>query len=484
MRKVSANLLRLLTLAVLARQLSAEAFGIVAIANIALQFIILFNNQAGPTAYIIYDRSEHWRRTATSVFWLNCLILTVQVSIGVLVIPIASGFFARPDLPWVMYAMLGIFAVRQLSSASDAILKHEMRFSDIAIRDSILDVVSSVTGICLALSGFGVWSLILPSVVSDALRLIATLYLTEWKPELRLYIEQWKPIWNFSYPLMGTNLLQLFLRDGDTLVIGKVLGMASLGVYNLAWQLSNVVGRNVTAVVTDVAVASLSRVREKPEQLVSQYLRVTKILSSTVAPLMCGLFVLAPEVVLVIYGPKWIGIVSLLRILCIGALVRTVTAPIGAMINATGKTRVGFWICLSSLPFYGLAIGIGIQFGLTGVACGVTIARTLIAIASTIVVNRLAHVPQKRVLFAFLRPMVASLVMSVSVFGGTFFCSELGIHPIARLIIGIIAGVVVFVSYLRWLDRPLYFDIADFVGSISPRLGRIVGSTSVGPSAG
>lgn len=473
-RKLFVNLLRLGTVAVLARYLEPAEFGLVALANVILQFIVFIQEGAGPANYVIYDREVGWESRANSAFWLNCTISLFQFVVFALAIPIVTRIYAIPDLPILLAVLLIVFFTAQFGHIPTAVVKKSLNYRPLVLRDVVIDVISSTLSILMAVMHQGVWSLVIPQLIAEVVRLIATLYVSKWTPNLKLGMQNWPVIWRYSAPMIGSNLLLFIIRDGDTLLVGKVLGSSSLGFYNVAWQLSNLVGRNVSAVVFDLGLSALATMKSNLASLQNAFMRLQRFLATITMPLLLGMFVVSDDLVLLIYGPSWNPVVLLLRIFIVFTTIRTVTATVSIVFNVTGRTEIGFKYNLAFVPFYLVAILVGSNWGLVGVALAVTIVRVIGALLAYVIAGRLLELTAYQALKPMIPVTVLATLMALGVWFTKILLNSLEMPLAARLIICILEGGVLYLIGLFFFERKAFSEfvkiVTVFLPSLSPKL--------------
>ncbi len=324
LRRVAANLVRLAAVAVLARHLSPAEFGVVALAQVVLQFITLVG-EGGIGTYVIYDAEVGREERAHAAFWLNLVLTVLQAALCLALLPLVGPLFDSAQVTGILAALVAVFFVRQLAIVPEALLQRDLRHPVLARRDIVVDLASAALSVVLVLAGAGVWSLVVPALVLEPLRLLVAVVTAQWRPRRPFHTAQWRRILRYTAPLMGSNVLIPVTNDGDTLLVGRLLGATTVGFYNVAWQLSNLVGRNVTTVVSSVTMPALALLRDDRDRLRAAYLRMVGFLSVVCLPLLVGMAVLAGDLVPTLYGPRWQPAVTLLRIFVVFTLVRSLT---------------------------------------------------------------------------------------------------------------------------------------------------------------
>jgi len=127
-----------------------------------------------------------------------------------------------------------------------------MRFRLLSILDATQTVAQALTMLALAWLGFGFWTLVLGNIVGAAT--LAVLQIS-WSP----YRFAWprfsalKHALTFSRHIMVSGLSWYGFTNADFLVAGRVLGQAALGAYTLAWTLATIPLEKITSIVSNVS---------------------------------------------------------------------------------------------------------------------------------------------------------------------------------------------------------------------------------------
>ena len=458
-RRLSANVIRLVAVAILARQLAPAEFGLAALAGVLVQFVTLVG-EGGTGTYVIYDRAEGRGRRVQAAFWLNLAISMLQCGLCLAAIPFATRLFPHPQLGAVLAALVAVFFVRQLAVVPDALVQRDLRHPLLAKRDMVLDLAGAALSVLLAVQGAGVWSLVVPSLALQPVSLVVALRAARWRPALPMETGQWRRVLRYTAPLMGSRVLSLVTNDGDTLLVGRLLGTTVLGFYSMAWQLANLVGRNITAVVWSVTMPALARVRDDAERLRSAYLRMIGFLGIVCLPLLAGMAALAEELVRAVYGEGWEPAVTLLRIFVLFTLVRSLTSPSSMVYNVMGRPDIGFKFTLAFTPVYVAAILVGSRWGAAGIAGAVSMVRTGGALVDLHLAARLIDLPLRRVAAVLQGAAGLSVLLAALAWATAGLLGAAGVGPFLRLIAATAVGGGAYVAGLV-VRRPAgYEDVA------------------------
>lgn len=361
------------------------------------------------------------------------------------------------------------FPFDAISRVPDALFKKELDFKALEIRDSAIQFSVAILGITMALTGFGVWSLVVPSILSSPIRSIIIFRLSSWRPKLSLGISHWKTIFKYSRNIIGDTLTSFILNQGDTLLIGKLLGPTLLGIYNIAWRSSNLITRSLFQVSNKLTLPALAKSSTDILRLTKSFKKILRVSGVASFPPLVGLIVVADVFIIVVYGEKWIDAILPLRILLIYAMRFSVSTPIGAVFKAIGKPQIGFKIGLAVVPFYLFGIYLGSDYGIIGVAAGVTIVRTLSGILSFFIVGKVLDETFLSVIMPLFKPLLLSFCL-----GFLLVLVRLSLHfigldnPVSVLTISIFSGIFLSWLLLRNVFSSLSHEIIGYLAHILP----------------
>lgn len=469
-RMVFTNIINLGVMAVLARQLLPSDFGLVTLAQVLLRFLAVIGS-SGVGEYIIYDRAEGREERAHAAFWLNSAVSLVVVVIGLALIPVLTRFYVEPGLAPLLILMFIRYPLDQAANVPDALVKKSLDYKKLVIRDTILEIITSLAMVAMALTGFGVMSLVVPGLAAAPLRFILVIWMARWHPKLPLRLKEWNKIFKYSINVIGTSLATTIAAEGDTLIIGKSLGSAQLGYYNLSWQSANLVSRTITGMVGKVTMPALSAVADDRERLRKAFNRMLMVMGTVSFPLLIGQLVVADLFIITIYGSQWIESILPLQILLIYAIRQSVGSPASVIYNVVGRPEIGLKFNLGFIPFYILSIVIGSLYGIIGVALGVTIARTLGGFVAFWIAARLVKESLYELLKQFALPFSASLIMGLLVWGARILVEQFISSEILVLILLIAFGGIIYLLLLITLYKKLMKELLVLIDTISKPFG-------------
>lgn len=473
-RMLVTNLFNIVVIAILARQLSPAEFGLVALANVVIQFLRVLTSQ-GTNQFVIFDNEAGRELRVQAAFWIDVFLALCCAAIGIVLLQFLPRFFDEPQLGEILLVLLLQFPIDSLSKIPDALLKKSLDFKKLEIRDTLLRFFTGILSIIMAFTGWGVWSLIIPALIASPIKAFIVYRLVEWRPKLNFQFHLWPRVFSYSASVIGSSLTTFIISQGDTLLIGKLMGTQALGIYNLAWQAANLVCKTIVNLAQRLTLPALSKISGDTEKLQRAMGKILRLLSIISFPLLIGLFIVADDFILVVYGEQWEEAILPLRIMLIYAIRYSVGSPTGSIFRVVGRPDIGFKIGLVTVPFYLGAIWYGSQFGIVGVAAGVTVVRTLSGLISFQIAAKCIQQSFLDFMKNFYKPILAALIMGLGVwaFKQILDASELK-NTVISLLSLITLGGAIFLILLRTKFNALSRELADISGRILGKQNNIV----------
>lgn len=155
-RKFLTRIINLAAIYILARELSPHDFGLVALATVALRLITSGTSQT-TSVFVIFDNSSDWKRKVNTAFWLNVILLNFLLLILIIVLPYIVKFYkGELLLKRITLLFFVAFVFSELRSIPDALLKKQLLYHKLVLKDTTMDVLSAILSITMAVSGFGI----------------------------------------------------------------------------------------------------------------------------------------------------------------------------------------------------------------------------------------------------------------------------------------------------------------------------------------
>lgn len=404
---------QLLQVAILARFLGKKDFGLMAMAVFVIGISQIFIGM-GMSNSIIHKQNVNKYQLST-LFWLNIFIGFAIFGILFVLAPAIADFYETPELTGVLRWIALTFVIIPFGQQFETLLRKELRFKELSIRDIIGKLVGLVIAFVLANYKFGVYSLVYSNLATAFIStiLLVCYGLGNYKPMLIFSGRSLKGKGFFSFGLfqMGEQIVNYFNSQFDTLLIGKLLGMEALGIYNIAKTLAFKPYQIINPIITKVAFPLFAKVQHDVQKLRDTYLKMIRILTTVNGPIYAIVIVLAKPLIYIFFGKNWSAAIPFLQILSVSALCNSIGNPIGALQLARGRADLGFYWNLGLFLLLPVSIWMGSKYELTGVAYMLALTKIIIIIpAWRLFIFPLCKASLRDYLLSIIKPSILALV--------------------------------------------------------------------------
>ncbi|WP_369052476.1 MOP flippase family protein [Kineococcus terrestris] len=447
--RTGAQALQFLAGLVLARLLAPEDFGLLASVYVVTGFTVLLFDMGLGAALV------HQRRLTQSdldtAFWLNALGGLVFVGILAALGPLVADFYGDPRLTYIT-PLAGLGFALALNVCHSALLQREMEFKKIASVELVCAVLGNASTIAAAVGGLGALSLVVgPSVQAVAMTVLMW-SVVRWRPRGFVRRESVRRLWSFSGGMLGFSVVNYVGRNSDNLLIGRVLGAAPLGLYNRAYTLMLLPLQQVSQVLGRVMFPALASLRDDPERLRRAYRRTIVVMTAVTMPVLVGMAATADGLVPILWGDQWLDTVPMLQVLCLAGLPQCLSSSEGWLYQSQGRTGTMFKVGVVSTVLTVVAIVVGLQWGVLGVAVAVFAKMWLWQPIGFRIACGLIDLPARRVFADIARPLLVSVAM-----GGAVWALPL-LLPAPRdavwvVLAQVVLGAVLYTALLALVDR-------------------------------
>lgn len=411
--KYSGIIISIVIGAVLARLLTPEEFGIVALVTVFVSFFNLLSDFGlGPAVVQNQSLDEN---DIESIFLFSIILAFTLSVIFFLGAPLIARFYNEPVLVNVSrYLSLSIL-LQSLQIVPRALFQKNLKFKQIGLITVSVQLFSGMIAIFLALKGFSYYALVFQSVLSGGITLIIYYFFRPIKLTKNIGFESLKKILRFSSFQFLFNFINYFSRNADSILIGKYLGTAPLGFYDKSYRLMLMPVQNLTHVITPVLMPVLSRFENDKNYIFNSYLKIVRLLAVLGFPLSVFLYFTANEIILILFGPQWIQSVPVFKILALSVGIQIILSSCGSIFQTVNRTDLLFISGLLSaiLMLGGIGYGIFIGKDLESIGYGLFFAFLINFIQSYFILIKNAL---KSSLFTFYRVLLYPFLIALVLF--------------------------------------------------------------------
>jgi len=451
----SANIFRqvqqIVALIIYTHFLSPSEFGTFSIVLIFALFAGLFSN-FGTSSAIIHFRDTS-REFLSTIFIFNIFLgSSIAIILFFLSNPIAS-FFNDNQVELLLKIISINFILQSFFLVHKALLEMNMEFKIVSIIETVSIFIASIVGILAVwFFDFGVYGLVIQSVLNTIMLLVLFLSFSNWKATLFFDFTTIKKVLNYTVSLTSFNILNYFTNNIDQFLVGKFLASSSLGIYNLAIKIVIFPTVNIASIIVRVLFPVLSNYKSNLEVFKIIYLQIVFNIALITFPLMIGLMSLTDIFVETIFNEQWYLLKDILFLLAPAGLINTIVTTTGVIYTSNGNTKL--LLKLGILNFFVLSVAflIGIQYGIIGVAQAFLIVTILLMVIHLYFAWKEIELSLIDGFKKLIPVLVLSTIMGLVV--NTLYSHELINFKsnVVNLLLYIFTGVLVYLSLIK-----LYF---------------------------
>ncbi len=322
----------------------------------------------------------------SGIVWGLILFLIMSLAIG----PFAAYFYEEPLLVKLIPALSIGILLKPFTTIHMVILTRQMNFKKIAKAFNTASLIAGIIAISAAYLDFGVWALVLNSVLAAGLTLPLLLRATKWVPALEWNKTYFKEIFGFGAYSSGTRIFSTITYNIDNLMIGKMMGASFLGAYTLAFSLTENLRQMISSVLNKVMYPVFGKNQDDTLKLKNYFLKIVNLNALVIYPLMAFFMLFAKEIVLTLFGEKWEMAILPLQILSAAMMIHLLVNSFASIIRGLGKPKLEMKIIMGLNIFIllpGLYLGIK-YFGLLGATGAVVIHKIGLVISAIVVLNK------------------------------------------------------------------------------------------------
>lgn len=367
-----AKVVTLAGLVVLARLLAPAEFGLLAFAMTYIVYAETIGDLGSGSALIYWpDRRED---AAQVTFIVNLIAGTAWCIFTFAIAPFVADFFNSPNGTAIVQALALGFIIKYLGNTHDALSQRDLRFRGRLLPELGLALVKAALSIALAYAGFGAWSLVWGHLAGLAVSTAFFWVIEPWRPSLRVPRDLFRPMLRYGRGIIAVNVLSAIIHHADLAIVGRYLGVATLGLYQMATKIPEATITIVVRIVGTVLFPTFARIAAAGAGIEQAYLVASRYMAAVTFPMVVGLYVLAPQMVLVALGPQWAAAAPIVRALAILVGIRAIATPLGDAMKGLGQARQLAQLEAIRAAITVPALFVGVRWNGVGVAAASAIA--------------------------------------------------------------------------------------------------------------
>lgn len=454
------NMVRLI---ILARLLLPNDFGLIGMALLTMSVLDAFS-QTGFQQALIQKKDDirPYLDTAWTVLILRGVFLCLFLYF---LAPYAAAFFRTPGVVNIIRLVGLAILLQSFSNIGVINFPKELEFNKQFLYESSALIVDFTVAVTIALIYKNVWALLLGYLAGNLTRTVMSYLLHPYRPRFVFDFQKAKKLFGFGKWVVSSNILIFFITQGNDILIGRLLGVYSLGLYQMANRISNLPATEVTHVISQVTFPTYSKLQDDPRRLKDFYLKVIRLISFITFPMAGMIFILAPDFISLFLGKSWMPMVTPVRILSVFGASRALGSSIGPILYGTGRPNIQAKLsCIQLLFMASLVYPFIARWGIVGASYAILLPNLLALIMIISESKKIVCFRYKEILKIALVPAAAILAVSGIVFflKWRYLPHETGIAVfLVWAACGILSYLVFVYLWDRWTGHELLSNLKE-----------------------
>jgi O-antigen/teichoic acid export membrane protein len=437
--------------AIVAHFVTPSAFGLVALASVAI--VALTTLQESGLGLAVIQRRTDVERAAGTAFVFTTAASVVLYAVAFIIAPWLAEAFSQPRLDDVLRVLSLVLIVRGLGLVPGAMIERDLVFASRARGELGGAIVQAIVAIPLAVSGFGVWSLVAGQIAGQAVQTATFWVVTPLRPAPQLFsLTILRELGRFGRQVTATNLISYLDTNIDTATVGWLLNARDVGFYNMAWRLANLPATGIGYIIGRVMFPAYATLQHDLSAFRDAFLSNVRRVALVSLPVGIGILLAADPIVVGLFGARWQPAAAPLRILAVFGVLRAFAGTTTPVLQAAGKPHL-----VSLLSIWHLTVlcaglfALTPPFGLDGTALAVVLAAAASLIPAFWFALAALDLPVRQLFTNIERPAVCSGPLVLCTLAVKATTSSLA--PGIQLLLLVVCGATVYAATAFLLAR-------------------------------
>jgi lipopolysaccharide exporter len=399
---------------ILARLLTPADFGLIGMAMAVIATIDSLSQTGFQTALI---QKKNFAESHLDTAW-TLLILRGLILFGILFMtaPLISQFFNNPDVNILMRVIAISVILAGFRNIGLIFFYKDLQFDKHFKYELFSTVIDLIISIMLAFILRNVWALVWGGLAGNISRLIMSYTLSAYRPNFSIDTNSLKDLFSFGKWIIGSGIIYAALAQIDSLIVGKYLGPAALGIYQMAMLISYLPSSEISTIGSQITLPAYSMMQDDSQRLKTAYLDVLRLTAFIGVPIGAFVFIMAPEFVKIFLGAQWLPVIGCIQILVFSGTVIALSSTASSVFTARGRPKIEMYLQAGNLLFLVTLIYPLTKFyGIEGTAMALVTSNSMIALMSFYTISRLTGTSYAELIKAIIFPIVNGILTACAI---------------------------------------------------------------------
>lgn len=450
--KISNLLIQFVLGIIIARLVTPSEYGVLGILMVFINLSQVFID-SGLSSALIY-RNKLVSDDLDTVFSFNVVVCTFLFLLIFVAAPFIEAFYDLPKLAVYLRVSSLILFVNSLIDVPTSIFKIKLDFQSLAISNVFSTITGGVLGVIFAYLGYGIWALIIQLLSKGVIQLILLYVQCHWIPKLNFDFEVLKSLYRYGVNLFGASCLTKIIEEGASFIIAKALTPFNLGLYSRGMQFAALPSSSIGGIITTALFPSLSSIKNDENHFNDVFHKVIEYQAVICIPLFFWIAMIAHPLIEMMLTLKWIAVVPVLQIMCIGRILVPAAYISEQVLNSKGRSDLFFKQQIVKMIVKGIIIVSCLRWGIIGVAIG----EGLYTILQFFITNYYAKKVTSYVFFRQLKTMGPYIVSSIVSAGFGYLTLLITNNFFLEIAYSMVIAIIIYLFMVRIVYRKKVLD--------------------------
>lgn len=441
----------LVTTLLLAYFLTPNAYGLMAM--IAVFIAIASSLMESGFRQALIRLKEVTQDDLNTAFYSNLMLGALAYLLLYFAAPHIAIFYNEPQLINLIQVLGLVILINSFEVIQVAIFHRQMNFKAQLMIGLPAALISACMAIGLAYWGVGVWALVAQMLISALITVILLWWISEWRPTKSFSLSSFSSMYNFSYKLFLSSLLDTVFRNLYIIVIAKLFSTSIAGLYFFAEKIRELILNQLVSAIQNVTYPALASIQDDNVRLKAGYRKVISITTFLLFPTLTLLAALAQPLFSLLFPEKWWPAVPYFQLLCLAGLLYPLHSINLNILKVKGRSDLFLYLEIIKKIILVIILFISYHYGVIGILIGQIISSILSYIPNSYFSAKLINYSIREQIKDFLPALVLSIIVSGIIF---YTIQNIEYHPVIILILFGLSGGALYLFGSHLLKLKAY----------------------------
>lgn len=450
MERLSVQGTSFLVTLILARLLTPDDYGVVALITVFISLANTFVQGGFNTALI--QKKDATQEDFFSVTIFTFFVAGVLYAVLFISAPWLAKFYTMPTITKIIRVMALMLFPAAINSVQVAYVTKDLRFKILSVSSLISTCFAAAIGIAMAYCGFGAWALVIQQVSLQIFSCISILVLTRWSPKGKFSFKSIKELVPYGSRILCANLLVTLFLNLRSMIIGRLYSSEALGFFNRGKQFPQAVMESINGTIQSVLLPVYAKEQNHRQRMLKMVRLSIQISSYLIFPMMIGLACVAPALVELLLTEKWLPCVPFLQLFAFSYMCQPAQLSTAQAYRAIGDSKTTLYLEFARKAAEIILLILSLRYGTEAIAFS-SVAAGIAALAIALVPNaKILHYTVWEQLKDILPALLMSMMMGSVVLG----IGKVMLPSGVKLFLQVIGGIFVYLL-ISIIIRPKSF---------------------------